>query len=113
MAVKNNSIQLFLMRLAGLTGLLMLVIGLVLWLAIEVAVAGVIVALIGAALLGVAALVEVNGLVRAVTSQRGTMGLNVALQVVLALILLMGLNVFSFSQYQRFDWTSDRLFTIA
>src|SRR5262249_51295414 len=72
----------------------------------------VIVTLIGAALLVTAGLVELQGLMGAVMSQRGAMGSNVALQVLLALVLLVGINVFSFWHYQRFDWTSDRLFTI-
>src|SRR5205085_363675 len=55
---------------------------------------------------------EVKGLVGAVMSQRGAMGSNVALQIVLAVALLAGINAFSFWHYQRFDLTSDHLFTI-
>jgi hypothetical protein len=112
MAVNKNSTLLFLMRLAGLTGLLVLVAGLVLWLAIGTVTAGLTVAAVGALLLLVAAVVEMQSLLGALRSQRGAMGTNVAVQIVLALALLVGINVFSFLHYQRFDWTSDRLFTI-
>jgi hypothetical protein len=100
------------MRLAGLTGLMAVIVGLVLWLAIGVEEEGRTVTLVGAALLGLSVLVELKGVLGAVLSQRGAMGSNVALQVVLALALLAGINAFSFLHYQRFDWTSDRLFTI-
>ncbi len=113
MAVSKNSPVLFMMRLAGLTGLVALVVGLVLWLAIGVDEAGIIVTVVGAGLLVLAGLVELRGLMGAVLSQRGAMGFNVALQVVLALVLIVGINAFSFSHYQRFDWTSDHLFTIS
>ena len=111
MALKNNTGH-FLMRLAGLTGLMAVIVGLVLWLAIGTVAAGLAVTLLGAALLVMAALVEVKGLVGAVRSQRGAMGSNVVLQIVLALVLVVGVNVFSFLHYHRFDWTSEQIFTI-
>ncbi len=112
MAVSKNTTNHFLMRLAGLTGFMAVIVGLVLWLAIGTGTAGMVVTLVGAALLVVALLVELKGVMGAVFSQRGAMGSNVALQVVLALLLLAGVNAFSFLHYQRFDWTSDHLFTI-
>ncbi len=111
MAVSNNSNGRFFVRLAGLTGLMALIVGLVLWQAIGVA-EGQIVTWCGAGLLLLTLLVEMRGLVGSVFSQRGAMGSNVALQLALALALLVGINVFSFEYYQRFDCTSDHIFTI-
>ncbi len=104
--------MLFLMRLAGLTGLMLLIVGLVLWLGVGVMSAGIVVTLIGAGLLVLAGIVELKGLMGAVMSQRGAMGTNVVLQFVLAVALLAGVNYYSFGHYLRFDWTSDNLFTI-
>src|SRR5262249_11997336 len=59
-----------------------------------------------------ALLVELAALVRLATSRRGAVGSNVLLQVLLATIILGGVNVFSFMHYQRFDWTSKREFTL-
>ena len=112
MAVKSTSTLLFMMRLAGLTGLMLLIVGLVLWLGVGVMSAGIVVTLIGAGLLVLAGIVELKGLMGAVMSQRGAMGTNVALQFVLAVALLAGVNYYSFGHYLRFDWTSDNLFTI-
>lgn len=112
MALTNKTGGHFLVRLAGLTGLMALIVGLVLWLAIGISAAGPLVALVGAVLMGLAALVEARGLLTAVTSQRGAMGSNVVLQIVLATVLLAIINALSFVHYLRFDLTSDHLFTI-
>jgi hypothetical protein len=101
----------FLIRLAGLSGLFVGIIGLVLmavegrehWL--EVALAGGVAALI-------ALLVEIQAAVRLVAGRRGAFGVNVAFQVALATLLLVGLNLISFSHYVRFDWTFDHRFTL-
>jgi hypothetical protein len=112
MAVSNKSTGLFLVRLAGLTGLMGVIVGLVLWLAIGVLGAGLAVLLAGACLLAMAVIVELQGLLKAVLSQRGAVGFNVCAQIALALILLVEVNWFSFFHFQRFDWTSEKIFTI-
>jgi uncharacterized coiled-coil protein SlyX len=98
-------------RLSGMTGVVVGVIGLIIWLetADEV---GSTLALIGLGLALLALLVELRGLTRLVRSRRGAMGSNVFLQVLLAAVVLAGLNAFSFFHYLRFDLTSERIFTI-
>src|SRR5262245_1206569 len=98
-------------RLIGLTGALAAAIGLVLWLVADEEI-GRQIALGGGAAVALALLVELAALVRLATSRRGAVGSNVLLQVVLATLILGGVNVFSFLHYQRFDWTSKREFTL-
>lgn len=102
----------FWVRLLGVTGLFAGIVGLVLWTGLGFDEIGTIVALSGGAVVALALLVEVRGLVALAASRRGAVGLNVALQVALAGALLIGANVFAFFHYQRFDWTRDRAFTI-
>jgi hypothetical protein len=45
-------------------------------------------------------------------SRRGAVGGNAAGQIVLAALLLVGVNLFSYFHYLRFDWTRDRQFTL-
>src|SRR5207302_8328648 len=59
-----------------------------------------------------AALVEGIVALRVAAGHRSAAGLNTAVQVGLALILLIAVNVFSFRHYLRFDWTSDHRFTL-
>jgi hypothetical protein len=102
----------FLIRLAGVTGLLAAGIGLVLaaegltWL-------GLLLALIGGALAVIGLVVEIKEGVQQVAGQRGAFASNVALQVGLAVLLLIGVNVFSFLHYSRADWTRDHKFTLS
>jgi hypothetical protein len=132
----------FWVRASGLTGLLILAVGLVVlfeapdngldgdvpwrilahywetfpdWLSSEhvyVAVAGVLLA-VGAGLLLLALLIELPGAVRLAFSSRAALGSNVFLQITLAIILFVGINVFSFFYHWRFDLTRDGIFTIA
>lgn len=113
MAVKNFSLAHFLIRITGLSGLMAAMVGLVLWLAIGPEPVLVVLTLGGASVVALALLVEVKALVGAVMSQRGAMGSNVALQIILAVILLVGLNWFSFFHFQRYDWTTGAEFTIS
>ncbi len=101
----------FLIRLAGLTGLFVAGVGLVLtvvaWkdLGWQLALGG------GAAAL-LALLVEVLGILRLAAGRRSAFGTNVVLQTVLATALLVGSNAFSFFHYVRLDTTRDQLFTM-
>ncbi|MFL5243111.1 MAG: hypothetical protein ACJ8FY_13465 [Gemmataceae bacterium] len=60
----------------------------------------------------VALLVELVVLIRTSTGRRSASGLSVVVQGVLATILLIGVNVFSFRHYLRLDWTRDAQFTL-
>lgn len=64
------------------------------------------IALIVATLDGLAALFRAAG-------RRSILGVNVVLQVGLAVVLLVGVNAFSFLHYQRWDLTRDRVFTLS
>jgi hypothetical protein len=69
--------------------------------------------LIGGLLALIALLVEIKVGISAVAGQRGAFGFNVILQILLAVVLVAGLNAFSFHHYLRFDWTRDRQFTLS
>jgi hypothetical protein len=98
-------------RLAGLTGLLVLAAGLVVFAVTEDAV-GLAVAGVGGLFAALALLAELKGAAGLVLSRRGAVGSNVFVQVLLAAGLLVGVNVFSFFHYTRFDWTRYGEFTI-
>src|SRR5262245_10881831 len=99
-------------RLAGLTGLLIAAAGLV-FVAAGAKQIGWIVTAAGAVLAFVGIVAEMRQGIGLVTGRRGAFGSNVALQVALAALLLVGVNLFSFSHYWRFDWTRDRYFTLS
>lgn len=101
----------FFARFAGLTGLLVAAVGLVVWSRADEDV-GMYVALAGAVLVVIALAAEVPALAGLASSRRGALGSSAFLQVLLAAVLLAGLNVFSFFHYLRFDLTADGLFTI-
>jgi len=101
----------FVVRLLGVTGLFLAGVGLSAWAAtsedwgLKLAIgSGIVVAL--------ALLVEVRNIVALAFSRRGALGFNVFVQVLLAAVLLAGLNAFSLFHYQRFDWTREHEFTI-
>jgi hypothetical protein len=102
----------FVLRFLGLNGLIAVVVGVVLWLALGYELAGLIVLMAGAAGIALALLGELHGLVRAVASHRGAMGANVALQITLAAALVIGVNVYSFFNFKRFDFTKNQSFTL-
>lgn len=112
MAVNNKSTLHFFLRLAGLTGGLLALVGLVLWLSIGLALPGIVVLVLGVVLLAGAVLKELHAILTAVTSQRGAMGFNVLAQLLLASVLVIGVNVFSFNYHTRVDLTTDRIFTL-
>jgi hypothetical protein len=122
----------FLLRLLGLTGLLVAAVGLVLltvyhqapldngaepdavqpWTLAWLEEPGVYLTLGGSALAGLALLVELGVGLYFLSGRRGAFGSNVAVQIALAVALVVGINFFSFSHYLRFDWTRDHLFTL-
>jgi ABC-type uncharacterized transport system len=102
----------FAIRLAGLTGIFVAAVGLVVtataskeigW---ALTAGGAIVALIGV-------VTEIKQGVGRIAGRRSAFGTNVALQIALAIVLLVGVNLFSFGNYRRFDWTRDGYFTLS
>ncbi len=69
--------------------------------------------LFGMALLLLALFVEVILISRKAAFRRSASGLNAAAQVALALVLLAGVNLFSFTHYSRIDWTRSKQFTLS
>ncbi len=110
----------FLIRSLGLLGLLVFAIGLVVLSAQPVdsedmtarmlSIGGMIV---GGGLVILALYSEYRYLLAVGGASRGAFASNVFLQVLLALVLLIGINIFSFLHYERIDWTRNQLFTIA
>lgn len=112
-----------LVRLAGLTGLLAVVVG-IFWKLLFGSEAwagepnrpnpevGMIIALAGGGAVALALVFELRAAWRFFFSGRGAMGSNVLVQVILAMLIVSGLNVFSFLHYQRFDWTENKAFTL-
>lgn len=98
------------MRVVGLAGVLALGAGLVMLEAVGL-IAALIVLAIGLLLVGVAIRNEVMTAHASMRSARGQLGSTAFLQVLLALVLLVGVNVFSFYHHTRFDWTRDRDFS--
>jgi hypothetical protein len=98
-------------RIAGLTGLVLVAVGLVVWGAtgegVALAVAGG-----GGVLAALAIIFEIKGAAGLVRSRRGALGSNVFLQVLLAAGLLALVNTFSFLHYVRMDFTRDQEHTI-
>lgn len=60
-----------------------------------------------------ALLLETMTVLRFAAGRRSVFGTNALLQVGLATALLVGVNVFSFNYYTRFDWTNDGQFTLS
>lgn len=67
---------------------------------------------LGGAVAVAALAAEVIGALRKAAGQHSAFGANVAGQIALATALLVGLNLFSFRHYLRFDWTADQRFTL-
>src|SRR5206468_1881201 len=66
----------------------------------------------GAAAAALALLVEVFQVLGAVAGRRSAFGFNATVQVALAIVLLAGLNVYSYYHYRRSDWTLQHQFTL-
>jgi hypothetical protein len=115
MALKSAYSGLHLLfRMLGLTGLMTLVVAAVLWASLpeEHQDVALMMGLGGAAAVILALLVEMRGVVHLFGSRRAALGSNVILQVLLAAVLVAGLNWWSFHHYRRFDWTWDESFTL-
>lgn len=69
-------------------------------------------ALIGAGFVVLALLVESIVVLRMVAVRRSAFAFNAGAQMVLALVLLVGVNWYSSQHYFRLDWTQDREFTL-
>jgi hypothetical protein len=59
----------------------------------------------GAALVVLALLVEIIAALRQTAGRRSAFGTNVVIQAGLATALLVGINLYSFEHYRRYDWT--------
>jgi hypothetical protein len=59
-----------------------------------------------------ALIVEMIIVLRLAAGRRSAYGFNSAVQLALAIALVIGVNVFSFQHYQRYDWTSNQQFTL-
>jgi hypothetical protein len=55
---------------------------------------------------------EVIVVLRYVSGRRSAVGFNAVVQVALAVVLLIGVNMYAFQHYERFDWTREREFTL-
>jgi hypothetical protein len=73
---------------------------------------GLVVICVCGAVVGLALLFEVRGIVQGVASHRGLFGFNVLVQIVLAIALVVGGNIYSFEHYRRFDLTQSHIFTL-
>jgi hypothetical protein len=115
MALKSAFTGLHLVfRMLGLTGLMVLIVAAVLWQTLpeEYHERVVLVGGGAAAAVVLALLVEARGVFRLLGSQRVGLGSNVLLQVLLAAVLVGGINWWSFQHYRRYDWTWDNAFTL-
>lgn len=102
-------------RVAGMTGLLLAGLGLVLYKSLESQfhqALGVGLGCAGVVLVLAALFIDVKVALQLVSGERGAFGSNVALQLLLATLLLIGANVFSYYHYVRRDCTRDHVFTI-
>lgn len=115
MALKSRFAGLHLLfRMLGLTGLMAVIVALVLWTSLPSEYQGLAlnIGYGGAAALALSLLVEIRGVISMFGSRRAGLGSNVLLQGLLAVLLVAGLNVWSFQHYRRFDWTWDQSFTL-
>jgi hypothetical protein len=66
----------------------------------------------GAALAALALFIELLTVTSTMLGRRGAFGFNATLQTLLAVALIAGVNWFSFQHYARFDWTRAHQFTL-
>ncbi len=102
----------FLVRFLGITALMTALAGWFVWGVLDAAYAGGIIVVCSAAVIALALVFEVRDVAGLVSSRRGAFGLHVMVQTGLMIALVVGANVFSFSYYQRIDWTRDQIFTL-
>lgn len=106
-----NLLSHLILRITVATGILALLLGGAGWL-LAGASAFAVVAGIGAVVLIGALLYALGSLIAVLRSRRGAMGVNTALQVILAFSLLVGINLFSYLHHIRWDLTRDGVFTV-
>jgi hypothetical protein len=116
MALSNltkNTARHFWVRVAGLTGLLIAVAGVALWATAGLWV-GIAPVIIGGAVALIVLVMEMAAAAAAggTVMRRGAVSSNAAGQIALAALLLVLVNLFSFTHYLRFDWTGDGQFTL-
>jgi hypothetical protein len=102
----------FLARFFGLSGALAACVGAFIWQILGNEEIGSIVVTLGLSAVAFGLLFELRGVAKTVSSRRGAFGLNVVLQIVVLMALVVGVNVFSFEKYRRFDMTSKKIFTL-
>lgn len=115
MALKSGFTGIHLIfRMLGLTGLMVLIVAAVLWQTLPEEYHQRVMQVGGGAAAAVvlALLVEVRGIFGLLGSRRVGLGSNVLLQVLLAAVLVGGVNWWSFHHYRRYDWTWDKSFTL-
>jgi hypothetical protein len=114
MAVNNTqALQRHLMiRSIGLTGAMLAGVGLVLVLVGFPEIGFALLAVGGLAALGVLAN-EIKLGISGISGQRGSAGTQVVVQLLLATAILVAINALSFVHYHRWDFTRDRVFTVA
>jgi hypothetical protein len=100
-----------LLRFAGLTGLMVAGVGAVLA-SVDVQPLGRYLLYGGGGVAVLGLLVELIGALSLLTGQRGQVGFNALVQIILATVLLAGANVYSFRHYLRYDLTRNHQFTI-
>lgn len=98
------------MRVTGLVGVLALVAGLILWEPVGLTV-GLIGMVLGTVLLALSVAHEIRVAHASVLSARGQVGSSAFVQVLLGVVLLVGINVFSFYHYSRLDLTREGEFS--
>src|SRR5687767_15153056 len=91
----------FCARLVGLCGLTAALVGAFIWVMLEDEYHGV--RVIGAGLIAVAValIFETRTIAQLLTSRRGAFGINVLVQIVLALAIVIGANFYSLFNYKR------------
>src|SRR5437763_1222483 len=68
--------------------------------------------LVGGVLFLFSLFVQTTSGMRTIAGRRNAAATNAVLQVALAVALLVGINLYSFGHYLRFDWTRSRQFTL-
>jgi hypothetical protein len=102
----------FFARLLGLTGVMAALGGAFIWGVLGDQYTGVLVIVAGLIAAALALFFEVRNIAQLMSSRRGAFGINVLLQIVLALAIVVGANYYSLFNYMRFDLTQEKMFTL-
>lgn len=117
MAIKRRSSSFwnvlhFLVRFVGITGVATVLAGWFIYSVLKNEFAGTLVIASSLAAVAVAVLFEARDIAGLASSRRGAFGLNVLLQIAGAIVLVGGVNAFSYLNFKRFDLTRERVFTL-